>query len=83
VRILLIIGGINWGLVGLGMLFGGDWNVLHWIFSFSPILEAVVYLLVGIAGVIKIFNCQCKKCVLAPEDLSAQTEKKENPTLPQ
>ncbi len=27
--ILLIIGGLNWGLVGLGEWFGGNWNVVN------------------------------------------------------
>jgi len=65
VRILVIIGGINWGLVGLGMLMGNNLNVVHMILSFSPTLEAIVYLLVGVAAVAKIFGCRCKKCMAA------------------
>jgi uncharacterized membrane protein YuzA (DUF378 family) len=62
-KILVIIGGINWGLVGIGMLFGnGNWNVVHWILGFSPAIEAIVYILVGIAAVVMIFGCKCKKC---------------------
>ncbi|HWA32048.1 MAG TPA: DUF378 domain-containing protein [Candidatus Paceibacterota bacterium] len=58
---LLIIGGINWGLVGLGWLFGGaNWNLVHLIFGFSMTLEAIIYLLVGVAGVIWLFG-GCKK----------------------
>jgi uncharacterized membrane protein YuzA (DUF378 family) len=62
-KILIIIGAINWGLVGLGWLFGGaDWNVVHLIFGNWMIVEAIIYLLVGIAGVMKIFGCRCKMC---------------------
>lgn len=51
-RILVVVGGVNWGLVGLGMLFGGaDWNVVHLILGSVPQLEAVVYVLVGLAAV--------------------------------
>lgn len=73
-KILLIIGGINWGLVGLGMLLGSEsWNVVNMIFSFSSEVEAIVYLLVGISGVVYIFGCNCEKCaegVCAPNEAS-------------
>ena len=31
IRVLLIIGGVNWGLVGLGMFLGSDLNVINMI----------------------------------------------------
>ncbi|MFA6585764.1 MAG: DUF378 domain-containing protein [Candidatus Paceibacterota bacterium] len=64
-KILVIIGGINWGLVGLGMLLGtvGGWNVVNMILGSIPVLEAVVYVLVGIAAVMMIFGCKCGKCM--------------------
>jgi uncharacterized membrane protein YuzA (DUF378 family) len=43
--ILIVIGGINWGLVGLF-----DLNLVHTILSFSPILEKIVYVIVGLSG---------------------------------
>jgi uncharacterized membrane protein YuzA (DUF378 family) len=51
--VLLIIGGLNWGLVGLGWLVGSgsNWNVVHAILGSSTQLEAIVYVLVGAAGV--------------------------------
>jgi hypothetical protein len=61
-KILLIIGGLNWGLVGIGMLFNMDWNIVHLIFGFSPVIEAIIYILVGAAAVMKIFGCCCHKC---------------------
>ncbi len=64
-KILLIVGGVNWGLVGVGMLLGSNWNVINLILGSIPTLEAVVYLLVGIAAVMNIFGCKCKKCVEA------------------
>jgi uncharacterized membrane protein YuzA (DUF378 family) len=64
-KTLVVIGGINWGLVGLGMLLGkmDAWNVVHMILGSMPMFEAIVYLLVGIAAVITIFGCRCKKCM--------------------
>lgn len=51
-RVLVVIGGINWGLIGLGMLTGGSgWNVVSMIFGSVPVLEAVIYVLVGLAAV--------------------------------
>jgi len=62
--ILVIIGALNWGLVGLGVLFGGgNWNLVNLVFGNAPNLEAIVYLLVGISAVLSIFGCKgCKAC---------------------
>ena len=60
--VLVIIGGLNWGLVGVGMLMGSNWNLVNMIFGSWPKLEAIVYLVVGIATLVKIFGCPCKKC---------------------
>lgn len=49
--ILLLTGGVNWGLVGLGMLLNKDLNVIHMLLGGVPTLEAIVYLLVGIMAV--------------------------------
>lgn len=65
VNVLLIVGGLNWGLVGVGMLLGGSaysWNLVTMIFGFMPWLEAVVYVLVGIAAVVAIVGCKCSSC---------------------
>lgn len=50
--ILVVVGGLNWGLVGLGWLAGGaDWNVVHMILGFSTSVEAIVYVLVGLSAI--------------------------------
>lgn len=61
---LLVIGGINWGLVGLQMLTdSGNLNVVNLVLGGYPTLEAIVYLLVGlsalkvIAAKFKIIKC--------------------------
>jgi uncharacterized membrane protein YuzA (DUF378 family) len=61
---LLVIGGLNWGLVGLGMLFGGmGWDVVGMIFGSMPVLQGIVYLLIGVSAVMCLFSCKCKKCM--------------------
>ncbi len=62
--ILLVIGGVNWGLVGVGNLMGSDWNLVKMLLSSWPTVESLVYVLVGIAGVAEIFGHKgmCKEC---------------------
>ena len=62
-KVLLIIGGLNWGLIGIGSLMNVDLNVVKIVFDSIPNLEAIIYVLVGVAAVIKIFGCRCKKCM--------------------
>lgn len=64
-KILLLVGGINWGLVGVGMLMSKDWNVVHMLLGAWPMVEAIVYVLVGVAAVMKITGCKCKRCMAA------------------
>ena len=74
-KILVIVGGINWGLVGLGMLLGKtNWNVVNLVMGSIPNVEAIVYLLVGISAIVMIFGCKCGKC---KEACCAPEEKKE------
>lgn len=60
---LVIVGALNWGLVGLGSLVGmGNWNVVSLLFSNVWLLEPIVYLLVGIGAVVQVTGCLCKTC---------------------
>jgi len=63
-NILLIVGGINWGLIGLGTLFNASesWNVVNMLLGGMPTIEAIVYVVVGVAAVASIFGCMCKTC---------------------
>jgi uncharacterized membrane protein YuzA (DUF378 family) len=45
-KILLIVGGINWGLVGLLNM-----NVVEMLLGSMPMLVKIVYILVGVSGV--------------------------------
>jgi len=60
--VLVIIGALNWGLVGAGMLMNSDWNVVNMLLGSWPTVEAIVYILVGVCALVKIFGCPCKKC---------------------
>lgn len=46
---LVIIGAINWGLVGLF-----DFNLVSTLFGADNVITKIVYVLVGIAGIIDI-----------------------------
>lgn len=62
--ILLWIGGLNWGLVGLGGLMGSNWNVVNMLLGSWMSVESIVYLLVGIAAVYELVThkSMCKEC---------------------
>lgn len=47
---LVVIGALNWGLVGVGQLIGANWNVVNLLFGVFPSLEAAIYVVVGLAG---------------------------------
>lgn len=63
IKILLVIGGINWGLVGLSYFFASEesnWNFLNAILgsrgtTYEPI-EAGIYILIGVATLLFIFT---------------------------
>lgn len=65
--ILAVVGGINWGLVGLDMLQGGNgmaWNVVHMLLGSSMQLEAIVYVLVGASALLLLVTHKkhCSAC---------------------
>ena len=60
---LVIIGGLNWGLISLGTYLGGsNWNVVNLLLGSMPTVETFVYLLVGIATLVLIFSGKCHRC---------------------
>lgn len=44
--LLVIIGGLNWGLIG-----AFDFNAVHFLFGSMPMVQKVVYILVGVSAV--------------------------------
>ncbi len=55
--VLVLVGALNWGLVGL---FG--FNLVNYLLGSWPTVERVVYVLVGLGAVAMLFACHCKKC---------------------
>jgi len=55
--VLVIIGGLNWGLIGLL-----GWNVVNLLLGSVPTVERVVYVLVGFAAVAMLSEGKCKMC---------------------
>lgn len=71
--VLVWVGALNWGLVGLGQLFGSasEWNLVTWLIgSWSPVVASFVYVLVGLSAVYAAATHKgsCKHC----ESSSAQ-----------
>ncbi len=55
---LVWVGAVNWGLVGFF-----QWNLVHSLLGgVSPMLESVVYMLVGLSAVAMLFCGKCKMC---------------------
>ncbi|MBI5133855.1 MAG: DUF378 domain-containing protein [Candidatus Taylorbacteria bacterium] len=57
--ILAVVGALNWGLVG-----AGGWNVVEMLLGSMAWLERLVYVLVGLSGLVLIFTHrkECKHC---------------------
>ena len=48
---LVVVGALNWLLIGLGSALGMDnWNIVNLILKGWPGLENLVYILVGLSG---------------------------------
>lgn len=57
--VLVVVGAINWGLVGLF-----NFNLVELVFGQVPWLERLVYVLVGVGGVVLIatHKASCRAC---------------------
>ncbi|OGC88860.1 hypothetical protein A2419_02420 [Candidatus Adlerbacteria bacterium RIFOXYC1_FULL_48_26] len=64
--LLLVVGGLNWGLVGLGGFAGSDWNIVHMIVGSWPMVEWAVYVLVGASAVWLLVGHKkaCRECAM-------------------
>jgi len=67
--ILVVVGGLNWGILGVGGLFmDKELNVLNMLLGSVPALEYIIYILVGLAALLMLFvnikygeKCACNK----------------------
>ncbi|MFB6292320.1 MAG: DUF378 domain-containing protein [Candidatus Nanohaloarchaea archaeon] len=53
--VLVIVGALNWGLVGLGGFAGSELNLVNIVLGSVPAAENLVYLLVGLAGLYQVY----------------------------
>lgn len=75
---LVIIGALNWGLVGAGNLISGaNWNIVDLIFSQT--LANIIYVLVGVSAIwIAIRKCACRGCCKACKNGTCAIHKSSN-----
>lgn len=52
---LVIVGALNWGLVGLGGILGQTWNLVDLLLGWVPVVENLMYVLVGLAGIYELY----------------------------
>lgn len=62
--LLAVVGGLNWGLVGLGYFLNTNLNVVNLLLGSWPVVEAVVYLLVGLSALLVGYAHMAKKCTM-------------------
>ena len=55
--LLVLIGAINWGLIGIF-----NWNLVEAIFGGLPVLERIIYILVGVSALAMLGCARCKMC---------------------
>lgn len=64
--ILLVVGGLNWGLVGIGQFIGANLNLVNILFGWAPVIERIVYIVVGISAIVHAMSCMkgcnCSNC---------------------
>ncbi len=60
--ILLVIGGLNWLLIGLG-----GWDVVAMIFGMGTTIARLVYILVGLSAIYEIatHKANCRACAMS------------------
>ncbi len=57
--ILVVVGALNWGLVG-----AGGWNLVDMLLGAGSMLSKIVYVIVGLSGLYLVFTHKkdCKAC---------------------
>ena len=62
--VLVIVGGLNWGLMAIGTYVGSNWNVVNLILGSWPSVENLIYLLVGLSAIVLVstHKSDCRHC---------------------
>jgi uncharacterized membrane protein YuzA (DUF378 family) len=60
--VLVLVGALNWGLVGVGGFAGSNLNLVNLLLGAWPTVEWVVYILVGVSALWVAWGCMagCK-----------------------
>jgi len=62
--VLVVVGGLNWGLMAIGTYMSSNWNVVNLILGSWPAVENLVYLLVGLSAIVLVstHKADCRYC---------------------
>ncbi len=62
--VLAMVGALNWGLVGVGGFMGSNLNIVNLILGGMPMIEWLVYVLVGVSAVVLVVTHKkdCRVC---------------------
>ncbi|MBI5405511.1 DUF378 domain-containing protein [Candidatus Kaiserbacteria bacterium] len=62
--ILTVVGALNWGLVAIGTYTGSNWDVVNLLLGSYPVVENLVYLLIGLSavGLLVSHKKDCREC---------------------
>ncbi len=77
--ILVILGGLNWGLIALGDFVGSNWNVVNLILKSTPTTEAIVYLLIGLGTLVLLFTHKKGCDVCSTKSVQGTSQKTDAP----
>lgn len=56
-RVIAIVGALNWGYVGIGMLANKEWNLIYYIpYPLTPTMQAGIYVAVGASAVLALLS---------------------------
>lgn len=76
---LVVVGAINWGLVGVAYFVdaSANWNLVNLVLGSAPAVESAVYLLVGLAG---LYSMYVAFRIVEDEPADSDVEMGERPT---
>ena len=63
--ILVMIGALNWGIIGLGTIAGFNGDIVKMLLGSWPTIEAAVYILVGLSAIFLMatHKKECSMCM--------------------
>lgn len=83
--VLVLVGALNWGLVGVTSLFGSEFDLVQYIFTGLiglPVLTNIVYVIVGIAAIILAVTSKKGCCPGSMQKGGGMPSNNETPSTP-